>query len=842
MQKSIFWKFLVSVAVLAWCLASLFPIQDTPFDEYVRKEVSAKTEGFEGILARAQQRVDADEASSLFVALRQLGEIEEIDYAAYFPHINVLDVKNRKKRNGILLNELLKRSHSKLKLGLDLQGGAAFTLKIDDSALEGDSSAKQNLAQAMNIMSERVNKLGVAEPIVRERGVDSIEIQLPGLSLKENPEAVTALKKPARLEFRLVHRSARPDRDAPPLGYERLEEEREDSRTGELQYVPYYVKKIPEATGEIVKEAIPSIDPQGGYYISLDFTSAGAERFASMTRKIAEENQQTRSVGMLAIVLDGKLYSAPTVKEEISGGRASISGRFTQREVVDLSNVLNNPLQFELRVDEMSEIGPSLAEDARTSSIKACLLGAGLVVVFMMLYYHLCGAVAILSVAANLLIVLGVLASLGSTMTLPGIAALVVTVGMGVDANILIFERMREELRAGKTILGALQGGYGKAFSTIVDSNLTTLLTAIILILMGTGPIKGFGVTLAIGICASMFCALIVSRFLLEFFVHMGMLKRLPHLRIFKEGSFNFLHYRKLAFVISGVVLLAGIVTIGVRGNKIYGIDFTGGDEVTLSFSKKLPTQDLDAAAQQKGIGELNPIYQKLLGEDREILKVHTDFGKGPALVQLLKDTFPEAGFVEKSTQAIGPSVSGNVKTNALLSLAVAMLGILLYIAFRFEWGYGVGALVSTVHDIVVTVGLFVLMGGEFSAPMVASILMIVGYSINDTIVVFDRIREELELNPNMKLGEIINLSVNRTFSRTLLTSLTTLMSALALYIFGAGVINDFALVFVLGILTGTFSSIFIASPIFFWWHKGDRRRVTDQHDQRPVYSWDAGK
>ncbi len=841
MQKSTLWKFLLSIAVVSWCVLALFPIKDTPFDVYISKQASVDKQELGALIQKAQERVANGTASSVFVALKALGAENEHDYARHFPHVNLADVKNRQRRNDILLAELLKRSHSKLQLGLDLQGGAAFTLRIAQDATKDADAVKQNLAQAMSIISQRVNGLGVAEPIVRERGLDAIEIQLPGLSLRENPEAVHAIKKPARLEFRLVHRSAHPMRDPTPAGYEKLEEEHEDPRSGDLRLVPYYIKRIPEATGEIVREAIPSLDPQGGYHISLQFTPEGAKRFASMTRRIAEENERSNAIGQLAIVLDGKLYSTPTVKSEIAGGNASISGRFNQREVVELANVLNNPLQFELRVDQMSEVGPSLAEDARKSSVNACLLGAGTVIVFMILYYHLCGLISVVSVLANLLIVVGILANIGYTMTLPGIAALVVTVGMGVDANILIFERMREELRAGKSMLTALSLGHERAFSTILDSNLTTLLTAFILIFMGTGPIKGFGVTLAIGICASMFCALVLSRALLEMAVRAGALRKLPPFRFFENSHFDFMRYRKPAFIGSVVIMIAGAVAIGLRGNSIYGIDFTGGDEITLGFDQKLPTQDLDALAAQKGLGKINPVYQKLIGEDRELLKLQTEFGQAPVVISALQGAFPEAGFIEKSTEAVGPSVGGHVKMNALLSLGLAMLGILFYVALRFEWGYGIGALVSTLHDIFMTIGIFVLTGGQFSAAMVASILMIIGYSINDTIVVFDRIREELERNADLSLRAVINLSINRTLSRTILTSLTTLLSALALYIFGAGVINDFAFVFVLGILTGTFSSIFIASPIFFWWHKGDRRHVMAHKDKKPVYAWDAG-
>ena len=550
----------------------------------------------------------------------------------------------------------------------------------------------------------------------------------------------------------------------------------------------------------------------------------------------------------LAIVLDGKLSSAPTIQSVLSKN-AQITGNFSQREAIDLANVLNNPLALPLRVDEMYEVGPSMAEDAQQSSIKAVQVGAILVVCFMVLYYFTGGLVAVVSALINVIIVLGVLASLGATLTLPGVAALVLTLGMGVDANILIFERLREELRAGKSLKNALSGAFSKVTSTIVDANVTTLITASILIWLGTGPVRGFGITLAIGICASIFCALVVTRFLADFLVHRLNFSKVLGLSLLGQINFDFFQYRRPAFLASWALVGAGIISIYMHHDNIMGIDFTGGDEMTIAYAERIDTSALSQAAADLGLGEVNPVYQTLLGEDREVLKIQTRFDQSRDVLAGLQQAFPSAGLDEVGVNQIGASVSSDIQWHALKSVFFALLGILLYVALRFEVGYGVGAVVATIHDVLMTVGIFVICGalgvfvsGQFTAPMLAAILMIVGYSINDTIVVFDRIREELELNPGTDLRRIINLAISRVFSRSLLTSLTTLLAALSLYIFGAGVINDFAFVFIIGILTGTFSSIFIASPVFFWWHKGDRRHVEERELTPKRHDWESGE
>ncbi|MGB0264076.1 MAG: protein translocase subunit SecD [Opitutales bacterium] len=843
MSGNILWKFILTALIIWWCIISITPLQDRPFEQYIAEQATAEVDTFNAILDRAQARVANKESKTLFTALRELGVEEEIDYATFFPEIQVKDIANRNKRNNILLKYLLSRAQSQLRLGLDLKGGVGVTMKMDASAQVGMSAYEQaeQLEDAITIMGERLDGSGVAEPIIRPRGENAIEIQMPGASTKENPEIIDIIKKPARLEFRTVHPSLEPDRTPTnqyPVGYEVLAEEIEDRSNGEVYERRMFVKRIPEATGEIVEDAFASQTPTGGFQVNLVMTADGAKVFRTVTEKLLGQP--------LAIVLDGKLYSAPTVQGVLSKN-AQITGNYSQREAFDLANVLNNPLAVELRVDEMYEVGPSMAAGARDSSLNAVKWGAIFVVAFMVLYYFIGGAVAVASAIINVIIVLGVLASLGATLTLPGVAALVLTLGMGVDANILIFERLREELKLGKSLSTATVNAFQKVTSTIVDANVTTLITACILIWLGTGPVKGFGYTLAIGICASIFCALVVTRFMVDFLVHRAGVKKVLGLSLLGEMKIDFFKFRKPAFIASWSLVAAGVVSIALHHENIMGIDFTGGDEMTVAFEEKIEGGALSAAAAQLGLGEVNPVYQTLIGEDREVLKLQTRFDQSRAVLAGLQQAYPQAGLEEIAVTQIGAAVSSSIQWNAMWSVIAALGGILLYVALRFEVGYGVGAVIATIHDVFMTVGVFVICGaldifvsGQFTAPMLAAILMIVGYSINDTIVVFDRIREELELNPGAGLRSIINLAINRVFSRSLLTSITTLLAACSLYIFGSGVITDFSFVFIIGILTGTFSSIFIASPVFFWWHKGDRKHVDERELTPKKYEWEA--
>lgn len=861
-NKSIFWKFVITGLVILWAVSSMIPFDDTPFEDFIKTRATAHTQEFAELLAKAGERVqkgatkaNPDKSPTLYIALRDYSDANNIDLSKFFPEINVRDIKVLKKRNDVLLKELYRQSKGAIKKGLDLQGGVSFTLEVDDKEkLNSDEQLRKGqLEDVLTVMNKRVNGLGVTEPTIRIMGNSAIEVQMPGVSLKDNPEAIEELSRPAKLEFKLVHRfetpsSAKPPAREIPVGYEvKLMEE---ERNGKLIEKPFYVKKRPEATGEIVARASAGMEDANRFRVDMEFTSEGSKTFERITRSILEEDQKTGVKQPLAIVLDGRLLSAPNIQSVISS-RGQITGSFSRREAIELANALNNPLAFGLKRTSLSEIGPSLAEDAKDKSYTAAAIGTAAVIVFMILIYTWFGVIALISVLANIVILIGVLASFSATITLPGIAALILTIGMAVDSNILVFERMREELKRGKTLWTSLELGYEKAFSTIVDANITTLLSAIILYIFGTGPVKGFGVTLAVGIFTTLFCALVFSRAMLELVVKFGWVKKALTFSLIRDNTaINFFKYARPSFAISWLIVLIGVGVIAMRGEKTLSIDFTGGDVVTVAFdpANKIPIGEITALSESTsdtGLGEIQAAYKTDLSSKAENLVLQVESEKGQRVFDKLAKQFPDAKLHMIAQQSVGAAVSKSITIDAFKALGLSLLVILLYVAVRFEFSYGVGAIVATVHDVVLTVGLYVILGlwgvgsGQFSAAMIAAVLMVMGYSINDKIVVFDRIREELTLKPTMTLRDIINYAINRTLSRTLLTSLSTFLAALALFIFGTGIIVDFSLVFMLGIVVGTFSSIFIASPVFYWWNKGSRAKVAKESDKQVVHEWE---
>lgn len=808
-QKPTWTKSLLSIFVVCLAIYSLFPIQDQPLEPYLRKHVQVDKEEFYRVIDNAKQRVVDGKSRSLFLALKEEANEQKVDLSRYFPSINLSDVKNIKKKNALLLNVLLSRTQSRFKQGLDLKGGVSCIMRVGNSDLNDIGL----LDKAVEIIRERVDSLGVAEPVVRKSGNDSIEVQLPGISTQENPDVLDFLKKPARLEFRLVHPTAQPRSlyDVAPIGYELLVMEHEDKNTGAVIETPCFVKKLPEMTGKMIKSAHVGLGNFGDFEVCLNMTSEGANLFKNITSR--NINRQ------LGIVLDGNLYSAPVIRTTIPDGRASITGNFSQREAFELVNVLNNPLECELELVELNEVGPSLASDVRNTSLWAVMISAIAVAAFMLLYYHSAGLVSVLSIAVNLLIILGLMAYLGATMTLPGITALALTIGMAVDSNILIFERIREELKLGSQLKQALNAGYDKAFSTIFDANITTLIAAGILIWFGIGPIRGFGVILAIGIFATMFCALIFSRAVLDFLIDKKIVKKLIPDFHFKHSDFHFLSHAKKACCVSLIVLLSGFAAVIIRGGSIWGIDFVGGDELTLSFKERIAIGDIIEFAKGADFGEVSAVYQHAIGDECDVLKLHTTDGHGRDVYNALLKKYPQSGLKILKESSIGAALGSDIKWNALISVVISLLCIMVYVAFRFEFAYGMGALISILHDVLITIGIYVLCGKQFSAPMVASILMVIGYSINDKIVIFDRIREERRSNPDSNLNKLVDFAINKTLSRTLLTSVSTLLASVVLCIFGIGVIVDLAFVFTVGIIVGTYSSIFIASPAFVKWH-----------------------
>jgi SecD/SecF fusion protein len=898
-SRTWFWKIAVSLVALAVAWFEFHPITPIPLDQFVPAQVIAQKPEFDKLHTEALERVKhykdaavaADKKSvSYFQALRDIGEgrgrAAPVDFRPFFfTEAQIVREPDQTKRNGIVLKQLLVSSQGRLKLGLDLQGGVSFTLKVDPTGAEsgekgaGDKSnvsAADMVNQALQVMEQRINQFGVAEPVLRPVGDLSLEVQLPGEDAANNPDVIDALKKPAKLEFRQVHRTERPaetDRERSlrslpvdlMLGaasaistYEVLTLRDVDSRTGEITINRYFVRKTADATGKIIKSASGRSDDGISFYVDMKFTDEGSKKFGDLTAKIAEGN--SRSIGQLAIVLDGKLQSAPTVREAIRSTGATITGSFSREEAVELANVLNNPLEFPLITQDVTSVGPSLAKDAQGKSVVASLVAVGLVVFFMVGFYVWGGFIAILGMILNLVMILGALAYFGATITLPGVAALVLTLGMAVDANILIFERVREEAALGKDRSVALSEGYARATWTIIDANLTTLLTALILVFMGSGPIRGFGITLTIGIFTTVFTSLVTCRGLQELAISRGVMTRVFGLPVFKPTlDIPFLNFARVGFIVSWVIIALGLGELAYKGKEAFGKDFRGGESalVAIAPGAKVDTGKIAALATSIGLADTTVTVQTPVGGGEPTLRIETEltkdkskgeFANVAAIVgaiqaknpDILKDRTASVDKLMLSKEAIGGSVSSELRTNAIWSVVLALLGIGIYVSLRFEAGFGVAAMVATLHDVLMTIALFVFFGGQFNATLIAAILLIIGYSINDTIVVFDRIREELQSNPGRSLRDIIHFAINRTLSRTILTSATVFLCAVALWAFGAGDVRLYGEIFIYGVLTGTFSSIFIASPVFYWWHKGERKGV-DAAELPRTYSWEAG-
>jgi len=409
-------------------------------------------------------------------------------------------------------------------------------------------------------------------------------------------------------------------------------------------------------------------------------------------------------------------------------------------------------------------------------------------------------------------------------LTLPGIAGIILTIGMAIDANVLIYERLREEMAAGKSLGAAVNAAYEKAFSAIFDANLTTLITSAILFWQATGPVKGFAITLTLGIIASMFSALLFTRTCFGYMLENFGLKKLRMLNWIPAHKIDFLGKRHIALGLSAILILGSVGFFAWRGEKNFGVDFTGGDLVVLGSKEQVPLADLRRSAEAAGIGETT--LQTSIEEGKELVTVQSKFGTADAVVAKLQQDFPSAQWTIEQTDTVGPRIGQELAGRSLFALALGLLGILIYVTLRFEFSFALGALVALLHDVIITVGVFSILGREVSLVMVGAVLTIAGYSINDTIVVFDRVREGLMSGRRGTVAQIMNECINETLGRTILTGGTTLLATAALFFLGGPVLSDFALAILIGILVGTYSSIFVAAPIVLWWAKRSGKSI----------------
>jgi SecD/SecF fusion protein len=716
----------------------------------------------------------------------------------------------------------------KIALGLDIQGGTSFLIRLKP----GDKPiTKGMLDQAVEVIRKRVDVFGVSEPIISPVGADRILVQIPGLDTAKIQEARDQLSRVAKLEFRLVY----PDNGErlreiddgkqvipPEFRIETYKMQREGEKPVEERLL---VKKKADLSGERVSSAGASYE-KDGWVVHLRFDAEGAKQFGNITAANVHHR--------FAIVLDGVIQSAPVIQDAIYGGDAQITGRFTEDEARGLASVLENPLQTPVSIEEERSVSPTLGLDSIKASILAGLVGLAITLVCVAVYYKIPGLVANVALIINLILLVGAMTMFHFVLTLPGIAGIILTIGLSVDANVLIYERLREEMALGKSLKIALNTAYEKAFSSIFDANVTTLITAAILFWQATGPVRGFAIALTLGILASLFTALIVGRNFLGWFVDTGRLKRISMLHLISAQNINFLGKGFIACMCSLALLLAGATAFYLRGERNFGVDFRGGDLITFSAPAKIDVGQVRRALQPIGLADAS--IQESTQVGKSYITVRTPLNTSDKVEKQIIQSLPNAGFHVEGSERVGALVGGELAKSSLIALGLGILGILIFVTFRFELSFAVGAIVALLHDVLMTVGVFALLGRELTLTMVGAVLTIAGYSINDTIVVYDRIREGLASGRRGTIEEIMNSSINQTLSRTILTSTVTLIPILCLFFFGGAVLRDFSLAIIIGVVVGTYSSIFIASPIVLWWTRARggresalRREVTEK-------------
>ena len=827
MKRNNIARFLFLALILAWAGTEMWPIKDEPGDLITQfGKATNRDAAFDQVFEAAKEAHDSSNKNSnefgiLHKAVEEAGLV--LTNYNWSPK---LKFRGQVPNNRLVLQTLQKQVAGKIQLGLDLKGGSSFLVAMDVTDLE-EGSTGEALAQAVEVLRRRVDTIGVAEPEIRTMGQDKIMVQLPGLSEADQAKAKKLVTDAAFLEFALVHNDSERliANGIVPDGYKQYSHAPKDNDGQERpqQLLIQIDKDQPSKAwneyglkGEHIINASPSRNPlTQAPMILFTFNSEGAQAMGQLSGN---------NVGKrMAIILDGKLMSAPVLQERITSN-GQITGDFTVEEAATIANALLNPLKAPLKIEEEMSVEPSLGADSVKSGFNAALYGVIAVAIFMLIYYWFSGLVANFALILNLFILIGVMCYLDAALTLPGIAGIVLTIGMAIDANVLIFERIREELKSGKGTQGAVETGYAKAFGTIIDANLTTLIVSVILMTMGTGPVKGFGVTLTVGICASMFTALVVTRLVFDGFRNFGTGKGL---RIMDQPKFNFMSYAKYAFVTSWILVAVGIGTGINRGADAMGVDFKGGDQIILEFANnKAPSTDELLNVLGKGS---QAQYQAASGGKTDRLQVTVGFGKGEQAYTALTENFTDSEFKRVSQLRTGPSISNDILQSATKSLLIALFAILVYVTFRYEFSFALGAILAICHDVLMTLGIFFMWGGELSAPVMAAVLTIIGFSINDTIVIFDRIREDLKLGLLGSFTEIMNGAIGKTLSRTIITSGTTLLAAGSLFLFGGGAINAFAFTLLAGVVTGTFSSIFIAGSLVLWKNKGEKPKLADE-------------
>jgi SecD/SecF fusion protein len=730
----------------------------------------------------------------------------------------------------------------RLKGGIDIVGGSSFTLRVQ--ARESDSGEKmevtpQQVDQAILVIEKRLNSMGTSEPLIARQGTDGILVQMPGVEPETSAKIRNTLEKVAKLELREVsRRNDEAGDDGKPLaervqngseiipGYKAYTLKGKDEDGNEYSR-PILLNRRMALGGSDIADAVPS--PQQADAVSITLNAEGTDKMIALTKNMRS------GVDRIAIVLDGEVISAPVVNQTPLGKQFIVEGLREPGEVQHLASALMNPLENPLVVEMEDTVSPTLGAAVVKQGIWAGIVGLTITALFVLFYYRFAGIIALFGLAINGVILFGVMAMFGFTFSLPGIAGMILTIGMAVDANVLIYERLREEIEAGKSLKTAISASYDKAFTAIFDSNFTSLITAILLFIFGSSAIKGFAITLSIGIVASMFSAILVTRVLFRWGTDLNALKKVSFLNLIKGTKFDFLSKSRACAMLSLVLIVLSLVAFGLRKERAFGVDFTGGTLIKFQLGKdvKIPTADVEKALSTLQLTKAAYPQEQGNPATGTLLTVRCDTKDADTIIAKLRESIPALGAKKSGTNSETPAdhdyvidsskvevsalIGGTFLKDSLIALVLGLIGILLYITFRFEFSFALGGFVAILHDVIISVGLVVLLGGELSLIHVGAILTIAGYSINDTIVVFDRIRENLLIRGG-SIKSIMNEAINATLSRTLLTSATTIVTVAILSLFGGSSLRDFSVMILIGLVVGTYSSVFVASPIVLWW------------------------
>jgi SecD/SecF fusion protein len=715
-------------------------------------------------------------------------------------------------------------------LGLDLKGGAHLVLEMDAEYLRREGVSDQDragaLAHSIEIVRKRIDALGVAEPTVQALGTDRILVQLPGV---EDTAAIrTLLGSTAKLTFHRVQGVLTPGAVVTRPGF--------ISVPDASNQFAYSLERQPMLEGERLADASATVDSRDGLpVVAFRLDAAGSKQFAQITRE---------NVGKpFAIVLDGRVLSAPVIEEPILAGSGQIQGNFTSAETASLAALLRaGALPVPLNIIDERMVGADLGADAIRMGAFTGVLGLVLVLGFMTVLYGRWGLIANLALLVNVTLTLAALRLLDVTLTLPGIAGIILGIGLAVDANVLINERIREETRNGKGALAALQSGFKRAYAAIVDSNVTTLIATALLFWIGSGPVQGFAVTMALGIAISMFTAVsvvyavmatwVARRRPAQFVIGSWLPAKLSNL----IPDFQFMRARFLGIAVS-LILSAISVGVFVKPGLNYGVDFTGGIMIETSLPSTTDMAQLRRGLEGLGVGEVS--LQQVAGSSALLVRIEqpstADGARSGQIAEQAKAAIaaiePEARF--DRVDIVGPKISAELADSGVLAVLLASVAMLIYIWARFEWHFAIGAIVTLVLDITKVIGFFALTGLEFNLTAIAAVLTLIGYSVNDKVVVYDRMRENLALHPQQPLRALIDRSINETLARSLYTSATALLAMLPMAIWGGAAVQSFAIPMVFGIVIAASSSIFIAAPILLFlgdWR--NRRRDTSMEEK----------